>query len=118
MSITWTVSSSSLASRKIVYIFFKVNKRLDEWVVEEDLDTRKVQFPRRGDITQSSTGVTTPKKHQMHLLLGNATSRPSSPPTTPIHASSEVLNGSAVLQAALQKKINRKRKVVRFFCYF
>lgn len=91
--------------------FLEVNKRLDEWVTEEDLDTRKVQFPRR-DGTQTSTGVTTPKKHQMHLLLsGNTASRPSSPPTTPIHGTSEVVNGNAVLQAALQKKMNRKRKV-------
>lgn len=87
-------------------------------MIEEDLDTRKVQFPRRGDITQSSTGVTTPKKHQMHLLLGgSATSRPSSPPTTPIHGTNEILNGTAVLQAALQKKMNRKRKVSGF-CMF
>lgn len=40
--------------------FFVVNKRLDEWVTEESLDTRKVHFPRRDG--GSNTGVSTPKK--------------------------------------------------------
>ena len=39
---------------------FIVNKRLDEWVHESWLDTRKVQFPRR-DGAQTG-GTTTPKK--------------------------------------------------------
>ncbi len=37
-----------------------VNKRLDEWVSVERLDTRKVQYPRRDG--QPGTGVNTPKK--------------------------------------------------------
>lgn len=43
---------------------FAVNKRLDEWVTEESLDTRKVHFPRRDGT--SNTGVSTPKK----VLIG------------------------------------------------
>lgn len=37
-----------------------VNKRLDEWVEESWLDTRKVQFPRRDGAPTG--GTTTPKK--------------------------------------------------------
>jgi histone acetyltransferase HTATIP len=80
------------------------NKRLDEWVREEDLDTRKVQFPRKDGLTtgqNTNTGISTPKR-----LI--STSRP----TSPVHHSSQdvQVNGNTVLQAALQKKINRKRK--------
>ncbi|KXJ79528.1 histone acetyltransferase Tip60 isoform X1 [Aedes albopictus] len=77
------------------------NKRLDEWVPEEYLDTRKVQFPRKeGLTTGQNTGVTTPKR----IPIGER-SRPASPVLPP-----DILNGGAVLAAALQKKINRKRK--------
>lgn len=89
----------------IVYYVHYVdfNKRLDEWVLEDDLDTRKVQFPRKDGLTtgQNTTGVSTPKR-----LI--STSRPTSPVH---HQTPDVqVNGSAVLAAALQKKINRKRK--------
>lgn len=40
--------------------FILVNKRLDEWITEESLDTRKVHFPRKEG--GSNTGVSTPKK--------------------------------------------------------
>lgn len=67
---------------------------------EEDLDTRKVQFPRKDGLTtgQNTTGVSTPKR-----LI--STSRPASP----VHQDVQV-NGNTVLAAALQKKFNRKRK--------
>lgn len=39
---------------------FTDNKRLDEWVSAERLDTRKVQYPRKDG--QTSTGLSTPKK--------------------------------------------------------
>lgn len=82
-------------------IVFTVNKRLDEWVREEDLDTRKVQFPRKDGLTtgQNTTGVSTPKR-----LI--STSRP----TSPVHHQDVQVNGNTVLAAALQKKFNRKRK--------
>lgn len=99
-----------------------VNKRLDEWVTEEDLDTRKVQFPRRdGTQTGASTGVTTPKRHLTSAsgsgvgaaISGNfgSVSRPNSPPPASTTGNSEIVNGNTVLAAALQKRINRKRKV-------
>ena len=87
------------------FISILVNKRLDEWVPEDDLDTRKVQFPRKDGLTtgQNTTGVSTPKR-----LI--STSRPTSP-TLHHHSTPDIqVNGSAVLAAALQKKINRKRK--------
>ena len=65
-----------------------------------------MQFPRRdGTTTGQNTGVTTPKK--MTLPNTNPISRPTSPVS-----GNELVNGSAVLAAALQKKMNRKRKVV------
>ncbi|XP_041981116.1 histone acetyltransferase Tip60 isoform X2 [Aricia agestis] len=131
------------------------NKRLDEWVEESWLDTRKVQFPRRDGAPTG--GTTTPKKthigsgddnvcnenQKTHstreisekqiqqklaekisnvALNGSAqkyptgtpgeprqlVSRPASP--TLISESSSLVNGGAVLAAALQKKISRKRK--------
>ncbi|XP_049875092.1 histone acetyltransferase Tip60 isoform X3 [Pectinophora gossypiella] len=135
------------------------NKRLDEWVGESWLDTRKVQFPRRDGAP--SAGTTTPKKTHIgsgggvmpnflndsvcndipkssgnsqptvksqekvnfNALNGSAhkntpaaglveprqlVSRPASP--TLGHDSSSLVNGGAVLAAALQKKMSRKRK--------
>lgn len=82
-------------------ISISVNKRLDEWVTEESLDTRKVHFPRKDG--GSNTGMSTPKK--ISIGSGGTVSRPSSPINN-----SELLNGNAVLAAALQKRINRKRK--------
>ncbi|KAL3267139.1 hypothetical protein HHI36_011279 [Cryptolaemus montrouzieri] len=96
------ISIKEVRGTKCYYVHYvDFNKRLDEWVTEESLDTRKVHFPRRDGT--SNTGVSTPKK----LHYSEVNSRPSSP-TPPV--ASEILNGSAVLAAALQKKINRKRK--------
>lgn len=86
---------------KCKFPFFLVNKRLDEWVTEESLDTRKVHFPRKDG--GSNTGMSTPKK--ISIGSGGAISRPSSPINN-----AELLNGNAVLAAAIQKRINRKRK--------
>ncbi|KAK9712200.1 MOZ/SAS family [Popillia japonica] len=97
------ISIKDVLGKKQYYVHYvDFNKRLDEWVNEDSLDTRKVHFPRRDG--GSNTGVSTPKK--MHIGAGGSVSRPSSPvSTTP-----ELVNGSAVLAAALQKRINRKRK--------
>jgi histone acetyltransferase HTATIP len=98
------VSVKEVKGTKSYYVHYvDFNKRLDEWVTEERLDTRKVQFPRRDGPTQAA-GTGTPKK----LGGGNSLSRPASPPGGP----EMQLNGSAVLAAALQKKISRKRKGV------
>ena len=81
-----------------------VNKRLDDWVSEEFLDTRKIQFPRK-DGTQAGTGLSTPKK----ISGTTGSSRPSSP--CAVSGSLDVMvNGSALLAAALQKRNGRKRK--------
>ncbi|KAH8289162.1 hypothetical protein KR054_001062 [Drosophila jambulina] len=135
------VSIKELDGRRQFYVHYvDFNKRLDEWVNEEDLYTRKVQFPRRdGSQTGTSTGVTTPQRH--HSLAGSV-SRPTSPqhpgsgagasgnltaggaltpvahggnsisggPVTPTPSTPELVNGNN-LAAALQKRINRKRKV-------
>lgn len=93
--------------------FFKflVNKRLDEWVMEEYLDTRKVQFPRRdGTTTGQNTGVTTPKKQNIPPAPFTGAII-NSRPTSPIITNNDLVNGSAVLAAAIQKKLNRKRKL-------
>ncbi|KAH0811836.1 hypothetical protein GEV33_010957 [Tenebrio molitor] len=99
------ISIKDVQGAKCYYVHYvDFNKRLDEWVTEESLDTRKVHFPRRDG--GSNTGVSTPKK--AHIGGGGpigSVSRPSSPV-----AGSELVNGSAVLAAALQKRINRKRK--------
>lgn len=82
-----------------------VNKRLDDWVPEEYLDTRKIQFPRK-DGTQAGTGLSTPKK------VGGTTG--SSRPSSPLAASSAAdltVNGSVLLAAAIQKRNGRKRKI-------
>ncbi|CAD7087730.1 unnamed protein product [Hermetia illucens] len=101
------VSIKDVEGTKIFYVHYvDFNKRLDEWVSEDYLDTRKVQFPRRdGTATGQNTGVTTPKKFS-HSVTGPA-SRPTSPISLP---NNDIVNGSAVLAAALQKKMNRKRK--------
>lgn len=78
---------------------------MDEWVREDDLDTRKVQFPRKDGMAtgqNTTTGVSTPKQRLI------STSRPTSPIN--LQTPEVQLNGNAVLAAALQKKFNRKRK--------
>lgn len=86
---------------------------MDDWVTEDCLDTRKVQFPRRdGTTTGHNTGVTTPKRQHSasfnNLSMVINSSRPTSPK---IERDSELVNGNNVMAAALQKKISRKRKV-------
>ncbi|XP_034240909.1 histone acetyltransferase Tip60 isoform X2 [Thrips palmi] len=95
-------SSSKDFSFYVHYVDF--NKRLDEWVSVDRLDTRKVQYPRRDG--QPGTGVNTPKKTS---ILGTNSIGSSSRPTSPV--SDPLTNGGgAALAAALQKKIVHKRK--------
>lgn len=101
-----SIKDVGIGGHRVYYVHYvDFNKRLDEWVGEESLDTRKVHFPRRdgGSNTAAASGVSTPKK--IHIGAGGPISRPSSP-VQPI----ELINGSAVLAAALQKRMNRKRK--------
>ncbi|XP_076045583.1 histone acetyltransferase Tip60 isoform X2 [Oratosquilla oratoria] len=117
--------------------YIDYNKRLDEWVGEDRLDTRKIQYPR-GDLgsttTGLNTGINTPKK-----LFTNPNSRPSSPvlpgpmagsppAATPLGSTSrspfleeglptsvtlqEAITGQSVMAALQQKQQkNRKRKL-------
>ncbi|XP_047534230.1 histone acetyltransferase Tip60 isoform X2 [Vanessa atalanta] len=162
------ISIKEVRGQRGYYVHYvDFNKRLDEWVGESWLDTRKVQFPRRDGAPTG--GTTTPKKthigsgggvmptflnetvcnenqktvinsnrennvnHQttpklpekVQTPLNGSTpkitpvqippleprqliSRPASP--TLINDSPSLVNGGAVLAAALQKKMNRKRK--------
>ncbi|XP_030024868.2 histone acetyltransferase Tip60 isoform X3 [Manduca sexta] len=161
------ISIKEIHGQRGYYVHYvDFNKRLDEWVGESWLDTRKVQFPRRDGT--ATGGTTTPKKthigsgggvmpsfindsvcnenqnlktnvsnrantnqpnqkiHEKVNLniapngtaqknsLGMASeprqlvSRPASP--TLGHDTTSLVNGGAVLAAALQKKMNRKRK--------
>nr|CAH7741247.1 unnamed protein product [Callosobruchus chinensis] len=104
------ISIKDVQGAKCYYVHYvDFNKRLDEWVTEDSLDTRKVHFPRKDATT--GTGVSTPKK----VSIGGGGGVPPPPiavisrPSSPVN-NAELLNGNAVLAAALQKKINRKRK--------
>ncbi|XP_048483168.1 histone acetyltransferase Tip60 isoform X3 [Plutella xylostella] len=159
------ISIKELRGQRGYYVHYvDFNKRLDEWVGESWLDTRKVQFPRR-DGAPVKDGSTTPKKTHigsgggiMPQVVINETvcnetqklnkdansnqlkftekqippdalngsipkiaplsigeprqliSRPASPTLIHHEAPSSLVNGGAVLAAALQKKMNRKRK--------
>jgi len=101
------------------------NKRLDEWVTEDRLDTRKIEPPQGKDdrshaATSATTGVNTPKKVVNTVQPASCTSvtnsRPTSPTlsdaltTTPTPQTDTVsITGPNVLQHALKKK---KRKSI------
>lgn len=97
------------------------NKRLDEWVTEGRLDTRKIEPPTGKDDkshagTSHTTGINTPKKinnHPVSQTVSAVISASNSRPTSPLPGSEDNLSlvtGPTVLQAALQKKTARKRK--------
>ncbi|CAL4106675.1 unnamed protein product, partial [Meganyctiphanes norvegica] len=91
-------------SGKQFYVhFIDYNKRLDEWVDEDRLDTRKIQYPRRDLASSGTTGLNTPKKSTTN----------SSRPTSPILGNDQMITGPSVLAALQQKqqKNNRKRKL-------
>ena len=88
--------------------FVDYNKRLDEWVNEDRLDTRKVEPP--SSFKDDKTGLNTPIRRQVSLATSTVSSRPTSPgPNTPT-GSDSILTGTTVLAAALQKKNARKRR--------
>ncbi|KAG7163445.1 Histone acetyltransferase Tip60-like [Homarus americanus] len=98
------ISIKDSDSKKQFYVhYIDYNKRLDEWVEEDRLDTRKIQYPRRDLASAATTGLNTPKK----TLTGATNSRPSSPGLTP-----DPITGPSVLAALQQKQQkNRKRKL-------
>jgi histone acetyltransferase HTATIP len=93
-----------------LFTSFLDNKRLDEWVTEERLDTRKVQYPRKDGLTTGTagTGASTPNRKAENISILSQ-SRPASPLSIPPTVQN---NDATVLSAALQKKIARKRKIV------
>jgi len=102
------LSVKDINGLRLFYVhYIDFNKRLDDWVTEDFLDTRKIQFPRK-DGTQAGTGLSTPKKVEKGGTTGS--SRPSSP-LAASSASDLTVNGSALLAAALQKRNGRKRKI-------
>ena len=60
--------------------FVDYNKRLDEWVTEDRLDTRKVEPPPLAK-DEKTTGLNTPIRRTVSLATSTVPSRPSSPPT-------------------------------------
>nr|XP_053649930.1 histone acetyltransferase KAT5-like isoform X1 [Cherax quadricarinatus] len=98
------ISIKDSDTKKLFYVhYIDYNKRLDEWVEEDRLDTRKIQYPRRDLASAATTGLNTPKK----TLTGTTNSRPSSPGLTP-----DPITGPSVLAALQQKQQkNRKRKL-------
>ncbi|XP_047998216.1 histone acetyltransferase Tip60 isoform X9 [Leguminivora glycinivorella] len=108
------ISIKEIRGQRGYYVHYvDFNKRLDEWVSELWLDTRKVQFPRR-DGAPAPAGTVTPKKTHIGSGVGGTptaepralVSRPASPT---LSAEAPLVNGQAVLAAALHNK-NRKRK--------
>ena len=62
--------------------FVDYNKRLDEWVTEDRLDTRRIEPPSLKD--DKTTGLSTPLKRTVSIATSTVSSRPSSPgPATP-----------------------------------
>ncbi|XP_060850370.1 histone acetyltransferase Tip60 [Rhopalosiphum padi] len=106
------ISIKDVGMTRYYYVhYIDYNKRLDEWVTEERLDTRKVQYPRKDGMTTgtSGTGASTPKIKVENVSILSQ-SRPASPLSLP--PVTQQNNDATVLSAALQKKISRKRKIV------
>ncbi len=90
--------------------FVDYNKRLDEWVSEDRLDTRRIEQPgAKANGGNATAGVNTPK--QKTVVPSGMASRPSSPTSDVGSANTTVPpDANSVLQAALQKKSARKRR--------
>merc|ERR1719445_2203599 len=98
------------------------NKRLDEWVTEDRLDTRKIEPPQGKEEKEkhatgaTTTGFCTPKKTTAASNSSAAqpasvtSSRPSSPtPSTPLPEASEVASPSITGQTSF-KQLSPKRQ--------
>jgi len=102
------------------------NKRLDEWVTEDRLDTRRVEPPAGKDdkshaATSTTTGgINTPKKVVTAQAASVTSSRPVSPttpavgdppstPATPSISNTDI-TGPNVLQHAIQKAEKKKKR--------
>lgn len=96
---------------KFLLFFFNIidNKRLDEWVTEDRLDMRKVQYPRKDGSSASVAGFSTPKRVQASTSV--ASSRPSSPIVVPEVTNEVPILNQAFHQIDQQKKIVRRKKL-------
>eukprot|EP00095_Tigriopus_kingsejongensis_P002413 maker-scaffold934_size79169-snap-gene-0.28 protein:Tk02413 transcript:maker-scaffold934_size79169-snap-gene-0.28-mRNA-1 annotation:"histone acetyltransferase tip60" len=98
-----SIRSRDDGKREFYVHFVDYNKRLDEWVAEDRLDTRRIEQPvndKAGGGGHTGTGINTPRKtttQQNSVAVSSVPSRPSSP------------NEGNTLQAALQKRKARKR---------
>jgi hypothetical protein len=72
--------------------FVDYNKRLDEWVNEDRLDTRKVEPPPLAK-DDKTTGINTPIRRTVSLATSTVPSRPSSPPTPASSTFDNVVTG-------------------------
>lgn len=92
--------------------FVDYNKRLDEWVTEDRLDTRRIEQPTAKSDDRPASCMDTPRKSVTATGVSGPSSRPPSPvdPDVTSMASSQLVSGASVLQAALQKKSNNARK--------
>ncbi len=92
------------------------NKRLDEWVTEDRLDTRRIE-PPTSKLDEKGTGVNTPKRTATATPSAAATATPSRPQSPNSELTDPAFSsplsgpgGGAVLQAALQRKKARARR--------
>ena len=108
--------------------FVDYNKRLDEWVTEDRLDTRRIEPPcsskedggtksHAGGVQSSSnqhlpSGLQTPKKQTgASLATSTVPSRPSSPNDKDYeNCTGTPITASGVVAAALQKKNNARKR--------
>lgn len=111
------ISIKEIRGQKGYYVHYvDFNKRLDEWVAETWLDTRKVQFPRRdgapppGTPTQKKTHIGSGGGIMPSSIINEPRQLLSRPASPTYNEPPSMVNGGAVLAAALQKKMNRKRK--------
>ncbi|XP_037073248.1 histone acetyltransferase Tip60-like [Pollicipes pollicipes] len=107
------VSTKDEDGRQRFYVhYIDYNKRLDEWVTEERLDLRRIQFPRKDrdaptTTTQgTTTGLNTPKKKEPSSTLPSRSGSPVQSPE-PHH----MAGTPNVLSAALLRKKAQKRKL-------
>lgn len=116
------------SERQYYVHFVDYNKRLDEWVSEDRLDTRRIEPPcsSKDEVGTKShaggaqsvsnqhlaSGLQTPKKQNNASV---ATSAVPSRPSSPSNEKEDVLSGtpitaSGVVAAALQKKNNARKR--------
>ena len=122
-----TVDSSG--DRQYYVHFVDYNKRLDEWVTEDRLDTRRIEPPcsskddggtkshaggaQSGTNQPFASGLQTPKKQtNASVVNSTAPSRPASPTSGKDRESTPgpAITASGVVAAALQKKNNARKR--------